>query len=77
MHYNTAVDMGLKIQPLLDDEDFTVTKEMLQEFKEARHVLIQHEDYDDSDEETLDEYKAIQNLQKAIQIGEKQLGEKK
>lgn len=71
MNIKTAIETGLAIIPLLDDEDFFVTKEQAKDLIMAKNAIINHNDEDDSDEETNDALRALQALKKAIKMCQK------
>ena len=66
MKYDTAIETGLAIIPLLDDTDIVFTEEQKNEFRQAVKVIISHEDIDDDDEQSQDALKAINALRKVL-----------
>jgi hypothetical protein len=66
MTYNTAVETGLAIIPILDDPDIVFSDEQKNEFREAVKVILTHEDIDDNDDESQDAISALNALRKVL-----------
>jgi hypothetical protein len=67
MNYNTAIETGLAIIPLLEDEDIVFSEEHEKEFREAIKVILSHEDIDDDDEKSQDAINAVNSLKKVLE----------